>query len=71
MIEFKQWFPVQSELSPRDQELLLDQSVENLGQLVKNQRIHMLSGQQSVQQFDVEDMFLSTILSIIVILLYR
>ena len=65
MIEFKQWFPVQSELSPRDQELLLDQSVENLGQLVKNQRIHMLGGQQSVQQFDVEDMFLSTILSII------
>ena len=40
--------------------LLLDESIQNLGVLVQRHGVHILSGQESVEQLDVENMFLPT-----------
>lgn len=40
--------------------LLLDEGVQDLGVLVQRHGIHILSGQESIQELDVVNMFLPT-----------
>ena len=52
--------PVQDEMCTGHKVLLLDESVQDLGVLVQRHWIHILGGQESIQELDVVNMFLPT-----------
>ena len=52
--------PVQDEMCTGHEVLLLDEGVQDLGVLVQRHGIHILGGQESIQELDVVNMFLPT-----------
>ena len=53
-VKLKQRFPVYYELRPGDEIFLLYQSVQHFGVFIKGNWVHILSGQQAVQEFYVK-----------------